>query len=155
MRYPASLAAAVLLGSAFAAHADNDLHGRIEIQDFGAFARSDSLDAVLHARDRNDLEGNVRLSWEPRWERWSFAVHYLLEADTGDGARLARAEAGLLPQAPSTWVVLSNIFENHGNLEADQRIDRLSIGYAAPDFVVRIGWDPLESTCRHASLSIL
>ena len=139
MRPLASLAAAMLLGSVAGARADNDLHGRIEIQDVGAFARAGSLDAFLHARDRNDLQGNVRLSWEPSRGPWSFAVHYLLEADTGDGVRLARAETGLIPQTPETWFVLSNTFGNHGNLEADQRIDRLSVGYTAPNLVVRLG----------------
>jgi hypothetical protein len=139
-----ALAVAVLLATATAARADNDLHGRIEIQDVGAFARADSLDALLRARDRNDIAGNLRLSWEPTWDRWSFAVHYLLASDYGDGARLARAETGLLPQVPATWFGLSDVFENHGNLEAEQRIDRLSLAYSAPEFVVRIGRQALS-----------
>jgi hypothetical protein len=135
----ALLAAAMFLGVAMGARADNDVHGRIEIQDLSAFARADSLDALLHARDRNDIAGNVRLTWEPSWDRWSVAFHYVVDADYGDGARLARVEGGLLPLVPSTWFDLDDTFESHGDLEADHRIDRLSVGYAAPDFVVRIG----------------
>ena len=121
------------------ARADDGIHGRIEMQDLGAFARSGSLDALLGARDRNDLSGNIRLTWEPSWDRWSVAVHYVIVSDDGDGVRLARAEAGMLPTPPSTWFNLTNVFEDSGNVRAAQSIDRLSVAYSAPDFVVRIG----------------
>lgn len=116
-----------------------DIHGRLELQDFAAFARSDSLDALLHARDRNDIAGNLRLTWEPQWDRWSFSVHYLVEADYGDGVPLARAESGILPAPPSTLFDLSTLFANHASFRSEQRIDRLALGYASPDLVLRVG----------------
>jgi len=116
-----------------------DIHGRFELADTGAFARGDSLDAVLRARNRNDLLANVRLIWEPSWDRWSVAIHYVATLDDGDGVRLLRAEAGLLPAPPSTWFNLTEHFVDHGQVSATQAIDRLSVAYTAPDFVVRIG----------------
>ncbi len=133
------LTLAALLLLATPALADNAVHGRLELQDFGAFAGSDSLDTVLDAQDRNDIAGNLRLTWEPSWGAWSAAVHYVVSADYGDGARLTRAEQGLLPQPPATWFDLTDTFARHGNVDAIQTIDRLSVGYATPDFVLRVG----------------
>jgi hypothetical protein len=116
-----------------------DVHGRVEVQDSGAFAPSGSLDALLGARDRNDLTSNIRLTWEPSWERWSASVHYVVAVDYGDAVRLMRAETGLLPSPPNAWFNLTNIFEDRVNFRATQGIDRLSIAYSAPEFVVRIG----------------
>jgi hypothetical protein len=121
------------------ATADNGLHGRIELQDVGAFARSDSLDTILGAQDRNDALGDFRLTWEPSWDRWSFAFHYVVDVDDGDRVRLRRAEAGLLPVPPSTWFNLTETFDNHGQFFGTQRIDRLSLGYTTNDFVLRVG----------------
>ncbi|MDE2135302.1 MAG: hypothetical protein KGJ49_11965 [Alphaproteobacteria bacterium] len=122
------------------ARADSsDIHGRLELQDAGSFARGDSIDAALGGRNRNDLFGNLRLTWEPAWGRWSFSAHYVLNVEDGDSVRLARDEAGLLPASPSTWFNLTNTFVNHAHISGMQSIDRLSFAYTAPDFVVRIG----------------
>lgn len=121
------------------APADNAVHGRLQVQDLAAFASDDSLDAALGAQDRNDISGNLRLTWEPEWGPWSAGVHYVLAADYGGAARLSRLERGLLPQPPSTWFNLTNTFEDHGNIVASQTIDRLFVGYATPDFVLRVG----------------
>lgn len=129
----------VFLSLATPAFADNDMHGRLELQDVGAFARADSLAAALGARDRNDLVGNLRVTWEPSWDNWSLAFHYVALSDYGDGARLQRLESALLPQPPSTWFNLSDAFEDHGNVIATHGIDRLSVAYSTPSFVVRIG----------------
>jgi hypothetical protein len=134
------LAPALLLAlAATPALADNSVHGRLELQDFAAFASDDSLDAALGAQDRNDISGNLRLTWEPESGPWSAGVHYVLAADYGDGARLSRLERGLLPEPPTTLFNLTNTFEDHGNIVASQTIDRLFVGYATPDFVLRVG----------------
>ncbi len=134
------LAALAMAGGVAAAHADTgDIHGRFELQDAGSFARSNSIDAALGARDRNDVFGNLRLTWEPTWDRWSVSVHYVVAAEYGDSVPLARAETGLLPVPPSTWFNLTNIFVNDAKFIATQRIDRLAFAYTAPDFVIRVG----------------
>ncbi len=134
------LAALAMAGGVAAAHADTgDIHGRLELQDAGSFARDDSIDAALGARNRNDLFSNFRLTWEPTWVRWSFSIHYVLNVEDGDSVRLARAESGLLPAPPSTWFDLTNTFVNHAQVTGVQSIDRLAVSYTAPDFVVRVG----------------
>ncbi len=121
-------------------YADPDeIHGRFELQDAGTFARSDSIEAALGDRDANDSLGNLRLTWEPSWDRWSLSFHYVLTTETGGNVPLVRAETNLLPAPPSTWFNLTETFVNHGQTIGAQSIDRLSVAYAAPDFVVRIG----------------
>ena len=122
----------------------NDVHGRIELQDAGTFARSESIDSALGAEDRNDLLSNLRLTWEPTWGRWSVSLHYLLTLQNGDGVRLQRAETGLIPSPPASWFDLSGTFINHAQTIGTQAIDRLSIAYTAPDFVIRIGRQALS-----------
>lgn len=134
----------MLWGLGAPALADDGLHGRLELQDMGSFARADFIDAALNARDRNDVSGNFRLTWEPSWGPWSISVHYLLDGAYGDGERLAREENGLIPAPPATWFDLTNTFADHGDLTATQSIDRLSVGYTTPDFVVRIGRQALS-----------
>lgn len=116
-----------------------DIHGRLELQDAGAFARGDSIDDVLGAKNRNDFSGNLRLSWEPRWENWSVSFHYVVAFDDGDNVRLQRAEKTLLPEPPPTWFNLTETFVDHAQVVATQKIDRLSIAYTWPHLVVRIG----------------
>src|SRR5262249_33448385 len=60
-------------------------------------------------------------------------------ADYGDSVRLVRASAGLLPTPRRTLFDLTDEIADEGNFRADQRIDRLSIAYTTPDFVVRVG----------------
>src|SRR5689334_9840894 len=104
--------AAAWIAFSGASHADNGIHGRIELQDAGAFARDDSLDAQLGAEDRNDLLASLRFTWEPSWSRWSLAFHYVVNVDYGDEVPLKRAEASLLPAPPSTWFNLTETFED-------------------------------------------
>ncbi len=132
-------ATVALLALAAPAQADNDVHGRIQLQDVGAFSRSDSLAAALGVENSNDALGDFRLTWEPTWDHWSLAVHYLVDVDYGDTVRLRRAETGLLPAPPSTWFNLTETFDNHAQFYGAQTIDRLSVAYTTDDFVVRIG----------------
>jgi len=137
-----SLALAVvlpLLATAAAADTDNLVHGRIELQEIGSFTRSNTLDAELHAQDRSDFNTDIRITWEPVFGRWSALLHYVVDADYGDGVRLARDEAGLVPAPSSTWFDLTETFENHADFFATQRIDRIALAYTAPDFVLRLG----------------
>ena len=135
-----SLALALAAGLAWgAARADDDLHGRIELQDAGLFARADSLSDQVGGDAANDLSGNLRLIWEPDWGRWSLSVHELISFENGPNVRLARDEAGVIPEPPATWLNLSGPIASHGQLIATQGIDRLAVTYTAPDFVVRLG----------------
>src|SRR5271169_653548 len=134
----AALALAAALAGAGACAQTNDVHGRLELQDAGLFARADSIDASLGARDRDDLSGNLRITWEPSWDRWSLQVHYVVAFEDGADVSLARAETGLLPTPPATWFNLTDTFVDHGPVIASQTIDRLAIAYSSPDLVVRV-----------------
>lgn len=136
LRPSALLAALCLAGMPAGAEG---LHGRLEVGDAAYFAKSASLDAALGARDRNDVLGNVRFTWSPTWDRWSFDLQYVAAVDEGGNALLARKQAALYPAPPPTWFNLTNTFEAHGQLTASQTIDRLSLGYATSDTVVRVG----------------
>ncbi len=138
---------AVLVGLAIAfcsatsalAQTDNGVHGRLELQDAGQFAGSDSVQAALGDRVANDAAGNLRITWEPASGPWSFQFAYVAQAEDGPTVALANAEQGILPQPPATWLDLTDTFENHGTLRASQSIDRLAVTFTTPDLVVRIG----------------
>jgi hypothetical protein len=66
-------------------------------------------------------------------------AHYVVQAVYGDGVRLARLTSGLLPTPPATLFDLTDVLADDGRFHAEQRIDRLALGYATPDFVVRVG----------------
>jgi hypothetical protein len=117
----------------------NGLHGRFELQEAGYFGQGDNLEAALGAQNRNDVLGNVRLTWEPSWDRWSLQVHYVANLEAGPNVKLAHAEAGLVPTPPSTWLDLTGTFINRGEVRGADGLDRLAAAYTAPDFVVRIG----------------
>jgi hypothetical protein len=141
--WTAALALSAVCSPAWA-DTDNDIHGRFELQDAGLFARSDSIEAALGEQDGNDLLGNLRLTWEPTWNRWSFSFHYVVSTEYGSNVPLERADAGLLPTPPSTWFNLTDTFADHGYTLGMQTIDRLSVAYTAPDFVIRVGRQALS-----------
>ena len=133
----------VLACLAFAAPALADgIHGRLELQDVAAFDRADSLSAVLGVRNRDDALGDLRLTWQPRWNDWSFDLAYEASATYGDAPAFANASAALalLPQAPpATWWNLSDTFVNDRHLVASHKIDRLWLGYTGSHLVLRAG----------------
>jgi hypothetical protein len=116
-----------------------DLHGRLEFQDAGEFSRGDSLETALGAREANDAQANLRLIWSPTWGRWSLDVEGLLQGENGPDVRLAKAETGLLPTSPPTWFNLTASFVSRGQTDVAASLDRLSLTYAAPATVVRVG----------------
>lgn len=121
------------------AQTDDGVHGRLELQDAVSFNRPDSLDAALGTEDHNDGLANLRLTWDPSWGSWSLDFHYLVTAQDGEDVGLARDETGLLTIPPSTWLNLTDTFVDRGATIAQQGIDRLSLSYSTPDFVVRVG----------------
>jgi hypothetical protein len=116
-----------------------DLHGRVEWQDAGVFARSDSLYGAAGAADGNDALGNLRLTWEPHWDRWGLSIHDLLSIEDGVGVRVERLSETVLRTPPATWLNLTQTFGQGDQTLGTQTIDRLAVTYTAPDFVVRVG----------------
>lgn len=121
------------------AQTDNQVHGRLEVQDAEQFTGAQSVQAALGERTANDAFGNLRITWEPTFGRWSFSFHYVLAAENGPSVARARAETGLIAQPPATLLDLTDTFVDRGPWIASQRIDRLAVTYATPDLVVRVG----------------
>jgi hypothetical protein len=117
-----------------------DLHGRMVITDLAAFSGTDSLDAALGEQNRNDIQGDLRIMWEHNWEHWKAAVDYQLSADAGGGVTLANREAGYFPNAPpATLFDLTGTLDESSAVRMTQKIDRLSLAYTTPNFVIRVG----------------
>jgi hypothetical protein len=141
----AALAATLALLGCGAARADDAIHGRLAAQESGSFARDASLDAALGLEDRNDVAGDLRLTWEPSRGPWSLQLHYEATAAYGDSVALARAgSTALAPPPPSTWLDLEGVLVDSGRARGVQRIDRLAVTYANPDWVVRVGRQALS-----------
>ena len=134
-----ALTATLLYLAARPALGDNDLHGRLELQDAAQFASTGSVQAALGEQLANDALGNLRLTWEPTWGRFSLQVHYLVSAEDGPDVALERLTQGLIPEPPPTWLDLTNTFASHGSLLASQSIDRLAVAYTTSQWVVRLG----------------
>jgi hypothetical protein len=137
--------AAALLATAFVLAAAparaEPIHGRLALQDAGVFSDADSLDAALGARDHNEVASDLRLTWEPTWDRWAFSLHYDATVGYGEGVRVARAAR---PGPPSTLFDLTDTFVDDGQAVGVQSIDRLSLSYSTPDAVVRVGRQALS-----------
>ena len=118
------------------------VHGRLELQDVFAHESDQSVSALLGKRNRNDVLGNLRVSWEPRQGPWRFAFQYQLGFDAGDTPSFARQEKALalFPEAPPrTWWDLTDTTINGNNATLVQRIDRMSVGYTGTHLVARVG----------------
>lgn len=140
LRAAAGLLLPLLLVAIARAAAAEPVHGRLQLGDLAGFARGDSLDAAVGVERRNDVQGDLRLTWEPGWGRWRLVIHDRLAGDVGGGVTLARREAGSLPPVPpATLFDLTNTLLDEGDRHLAQTVDRLSLSYAAPDFVVRVG----------------
>ena len=138
--------AALLLFSPVPALAE-PVHGRLQLQDLYAWEGPQSVGAALDARNRNDVLGDLRLSWAPRWDNWRFDFAWRIGFDAGDTPRFAMrvAALGILPPTPpATWWNLTNTFIDRPSLLATQRVDRLSVGYTGAHLVVRAGRQALS-----------
>ena len=135
-----ALIAAPLAAGPAIADGLKDFHGRFELTDRGAFSRNDSLAESLGERFRNDFMGNLRLTWEPKWDNWDFSVHYVVNGDYGGGVELARRQAPFFAAPPpATLFDLTGTIADDGQVLATQTIDRLALGYTTDKYVVRVG----------------
>ena len=116
------------------------VHGRVVVSDRGAFGRSDSLEATLGDRFRNDFMTDARITWEPRWDNWDFSFHYDISMDAGGGVKLAKDEAAYFPSPPpATLFDLTGKLYDQDNVLITHKIDRLALGYSTDNLVLRVG----------------
>jgi hypothetical protein len=134
---PVLLGICLLAGAPAGAQA---VHGRVQLQDVVSTDKSPRPAARLEEHTRNDVLGDLRLTWSPHWRSWSLDAAYAVSFDAGDTPALTAARDGLLPAPPpGSWFDLTDHLADGGRFAAAQRIDRLSLGYASGSLVVRAG----------------
>ncbi len=137
-RYLLPIGAALWLAAAPAGAAG--LHGRLMLTDLAAYSAADSLAASLGRRTYNDVLGDARLTWAPRWDDWDLTLAYEAAGETGPGVAVARGEFAVLPAAPpATLFDLTDVPIRRARAVVTQRIDRLAIGHSSAHLVVRVG----------------
>jgi len=103
-------------------------------------AAGNSLDALLGFQTRTTGSGNMRLIWEKTLGKFRINAQSRLSFGQGDGVAFAAAVSPFLPAAlPATLFDLTRTWQASGNSSATNTIDRLSISYASPHVVVRLG----------------
>ena len=137
---PALLAATILATPAAADDVMDDFTGRLELTGRGVTNGSDSLDASLGHQTYFDAFGNLRLMWEPVYGDFDLSVHYQLSGQVGESVDVANQAAALSPAPPPpTLFDLEHTLVSSDDMRLTHRIDRLAIGYSAPDYVIRVG----------------
>ena len=117
-----------------------DFSGRAELTYRAASSPADSVAAAFATASYQDVLGNLRLRWHHRWGAVSAELHYVLTARSGPGAGNDAALAALAPAAPpGNLFTLSQNITSTTNQRISHRIDRLSLTYSTPTFVMRIG----------------
>lgn len=117
-----------------------DIHGRIALMDMASFAKQDSLDASLGYRNRDDLLGDLRLTWSPQWQGLDIDTAYQLSSGIGPTHALLEREGAYLPAPqPATLIDMEHTLVDRNNVYITHKIDRLSFGYSTPQYVLRIG----------------
>ena len=134
----AAAAAALFLSAP--AFAEDDLSARLELTGRGVTNKANSLDAFLGHQTFFDLHGNARVMWEPSFEDFDFTLHYKASVQAGQSVDLANKTAALSPAPPPpTLFDLKGTLISTPDLMVTHEIDRLALGYSAPNFVVRGG----------------
>ncbi|MDW6004326.1 hypothetical protein [Vibrio mangrovi] len=117
-----------------------EIHGRIQLTGQENMADDQSLDAQLDEQYRQDFLGDLRLTWEPRFDNWDIQVHYQLTADHGDNVSYTQKLSPYFEQSsPVSLTDLSHTIHDGQDNNITHRLDRLAIGYSTPDYVVRVG----------------
>ncbi|MGB5492373.1 MAG: hypothetical protein WBM76_16310 [Woeseiaceae bacterium] len=98
-----------------------------------------------------DLDGDLRLNFKAKADRWSFDAAYQLLALNGDSVELGRSvPAGTniffpgLPNDDRRLINLTDVIEDDGKTVVLHRLDRLSVGYTSEKAVVRLGRQALS-----------
>jgi len=133
----------------FARADDWQLGGHIKYQ----YSLSDYADndaQALYGDNPADLNNlDVRLMAAKRQGAWDFTIHYELLAESGDvlATRRSLAATGLiyprgvtgLPNDATRLFDLTRVIVDETSTAAEQRLDRLSIGYGTESWLLRFG----------------
>ena len=133
----------LLLGPAcFADTTGLDFGGHGKLRGIASALPSDSALNELAPSVPVDVEGELRLNLEASVGAWRIDTAYSLFALYGDRVSYSRELAdglSLFPDDASRLFDLTHVFENSGKRLHLHRLDRLSVGYASDDLVLRVG----------------
>jgi hypothetical protein len=105
-----------------------------------AWNRAGSLDTTLGYPIRRNGNGSVRLMWDKAVGDFRFEAHSQMSFSEGDNLGYAIAIAPFLPTpVPATLFDLTQTWATTPNGFVTNTIDRLSVTYAAPRFVLKLG----------------
>jgi hypothetical protein len=106
----------------------------------GAWSHPASLDTALGFENRTNGSGNARLIWEKSLGDFRIEAQSRLSFSQGDTVAYATALAPFMPApVPSTLFDLTRSWQSNANTTVTNTIDRLSVAYASPHVVLKIG----------------
>jgi len=135
-------------GEALPQETDYDFGGHIKNRLLGQSFPDNSAFKQLAGSSSLDLESDLRLNFEASKGRWTFDAAYQLFAGYGDRINPAELLPGglgnQLPDDDRRLFDLTDAIDDDGKFVALQRLDRLSVGYASDQAVVRVGRQALS-----------
>jgi len=133
------LAFAALVALSTAAGAEG-LRLRTDYGSSGSWATANSVDAALGFQNRTTGGGHARLMWDKTLGDFRVEFQSNLSFSQGDNVAFATALAPLLPTpAPASLFNLTTTLQSNANTSVTNTIDRLSVTYATPHFVLKAG----------------
>jgi hypothetical protein len=149
MGFGRALLCVVLLAAAPVMADDWKFGGHVKFQYTYTDYRSDDINTVFGNNPARDQNLDLRLKAENRTGPWDFAAHYELLAVAGDSmeARRRMAAAGVplyrtvsgLPDDSRQLFDLTRETTDRTRLVAEQRLDRLYVGYSNARQTLRVG----------------
>jgi len=133
-------------------HADNaEIVGHTKFALTSQAYPEQSLFRDLVGSNTLDLDGDLRLNYKTRADRWSFDVAYQLLALNGDSVELGRIVPGGtdlffpgLPNDDRRLFQLTDVIDENRKTVVLHRLDRFTVGYTSEKTVVRFGRQPLS-----------
>ena len=149
MGFGRALLCVVLLAAAPVMADDWKFGGHVKFQYTYTDYRSDDINAVFGGTPARDQNLDLRLKAENRTGPWEFVAHYEVLAVAGDTleARDRMAAAGVplyrtvsgLPDDSRQLFDLTRETADRTRLDAEQRLDRLYVGYSSTRQTLRVG----------------
>ena len=131
---------------ASSALADTELTGHTKGRLVGTTFPSNSAIHELTGSTSVDVEGDLRLNLEVSHDRWSFDAAYQLIGLYGDRVEYTRTSLPLsdllfrrFPVDDRRWFNLTKVMHDRDKEALLHRLDRLWVGYASENTVVRFG----------------
>jgi hypothetical protein len=141
-----AMTAALICSAARAQVSDYEIGGHIKTRLLADTFASDSIFSQIGGSSTLDIESDLRLNFSADSGPWSFDADWQLLVAFGDRTELAGSRSGVIVQGVGVPLSddrrsmnLTDTIADGGKFRALHRFDRLSIGYASDNVVIRIG----------------